>query len=70
MSDPKVDMLTEAANIGGAIVTGNYLGAIAPTKRLLAMLVAYEAPAINATSLDPGDRAEVDAEVDAEVTKS
>ncbi len=69
MSDPKVNMLMQAANVTTAIVTGNYAGAIDPAKKLLAMIEAYVTPPIDATALDPADRAAVDAEVDAEVTK-
>ncbi len=69
MSDPKVDMLTEAANVTAAIVTGNYVGAIDPAKKLVAMIDAYVTPPIDATALDPQDRAVVDAEIDAEITK-
>lgn len=69
MSDPKLDMLSALANAGTSIVTENYVGAIDPVKRLLAMLVAYELPAIDAPALDPNDRAEVDEEVDAAITK-
>ncbi len=67
MSDPKIDMLTEAANVTAAIVTGNYVGAIDPAKKLVAMIEAYVTPPIDATALDPQDRAAVDAQVDAEI---
>jgi len=70
MSDPKVDMLTEAANVTASIVTGNYTGALNAGKRLVAMIEAYIVPPIDPHSLDPVDRAEVDAEVDAEVSKT
>ncbi len=69
MSDPKIDMLTEAANVTAAIATGNYIGAIDPAKKLVAMIEAYVTPPIDATALDPVDRVAVDAEVDAEITK-
>lgn len=69
MSDPKVDMLAQTANVGASIVTGNFTGAIDQTKKLLAMIEAYVVPPIEPASLDPKDRAEVDAEVDAEVSK-
>lgn len=70
MSDPKVDMLSEAANVTAAIVTGNYMGALDAGRRLVAMIEAYIVPPINPHSLDPQDRAEVDAEIDAEVSKT
>jgi hypothetical protein len=69
MSDPKVDMLVQTANVGAAIVSGNYIGALDQGKKLLAMIEAYVVPPIDAPALDPGDRAAVDAEVDAEVPK-
>lgn len=69
MSDPKTDMLVQAANVGASIVTGNYVAALDQGKKLVAMIEAYIVPPINPHSLDPQDRAEVDAEVDAEITK-
>lgn len=68
MSDPKLDALTSAVNIAADIATGNYAGAIPQVVRL-GDLLALLAPAIDAPALDPGDRAAVDATVDAEVTK-
>lgn len=68
MSDPKSDALVQLATIGADIVTGNYAGAIAQLPKLGEML-AVLAPAIDASSLDPADRAAVDAATDAEVTK-
>jgi len=69
MSDPKVDMLTQAANVTAAIVSGNYVGALDQGKKLLAMIEAYIVPPIAAPSLDPVDRAEVDAEINTEIPK-
>lgn len=68
MSDPKLDALTAAVNIAADITTGNYAGAL-PQVVKLGELLAILAPPIDAPALDPGDRAAVDAEVDAEVTK-
>jgi hypothetical protein len=62
-------MLIQAANLGAAIVLGNYAAALVDGKKLVAMIEAYLVPPLDATDLDPGDRAEVDAAVDAEVTK-
>ncbi len=69
MSDPKVDILTASANVTIAIISGNYPAALVQAEKLAAMLEAYVTPPIDATALDPADRAAVDAEVDAEVTK-
>ena len=68
MSDPKRDALTAAGNIAADIATGNYAGAVAQLPKLVELL-AVLAPAIDAPALDPGDRAAVDATVDAEITK-
>lgn len=70
MSDPKTDMLTQAANVTADIVTGNYIGALTEGKKLLAMIEAYVVPPIEAPSLDPVDRANVDVQVDADVSKT
>lgn len=69
MSNPVSDMLAQTANVGASIVTGNFTGAIEQTKKLLAMIEAYVVPPIEPSSLDPKDRAEVDAEVDSEISK-
>ncbi len=69
MSDPKSDLLTQAAMVTADILTGNYPGALAQSTKLAAMLEAYVVPPIDAASLNPSDRAEVDAAVDAEITK-
>jgi hypothetical protein len=69
MSDTKADMVSELGKVAIEITTGNYAGAVAPTRRLLAMLVAYELPPIDAPDLDPGDRAAVDADVDEAIKK-
>lgn len=69
MSDPKIDVLTQLATITTDIMTGNYVGAVAALPKL-GELLAVLAPAIDAKSLDPGDRAAVDAAVDAEVSKT
>ncbi len=68
MSDPKTDVLIQIANIGASVVTGNYAAAVAGLPKL-GELLAVLAPAIDAPALDPGDRAAVDAEVDAEIKK-
>lgn len=68
MSDPKLDALTVGLNIISDIAAGNYAGAIPQVVRL-GELLAVLAPAIDASALDPGDRAAVDAEVDAAVGK-
>lgn len=68
MSDPKADVLIQLANIGADVVTGNYARAVAQLPKL-GELLAVLAPAIDAPALDPGDRAAVDAEVDAEIGK-
>ena len=68
MSDPKSDILIQLASVGADVVTGNYAGAVAGLPKL-GELLAVLAPAVDATSLDPGARAAVDVEVDAEVTK-
>jgi len=68
VSDPKADILLQLANIGADVVTGNYADAVAQLPKL-GELLAVLAPAIDASALDPGDRAAVDAAVDAEITK-
>lgn len=68
MSDPKSDVLIQLANIGADVVTGNYAGAVAGLPKL-GELIAVLAPAIDASSLDPGDRATEDAKANAEVSK-
>ena len=68
MSDPKADILMQLATVTADVVTGNYAGAVAQLPKL-GELLAVLAPAIDASALDPGDRAAVDATVDAEVTK-
>jgi hypothetical protein len=68
VSDPKSDALIQLANIGANVVTGNYPAAVAGLPKL-GELLAVLAPAVDAKDLDPGDRAAVDAEVDAEVSK-
>jgi len=70
MSNPTADMLTQGANVTVDIVSGNYVGALEQAKKLVAMIEAYVVPPIEAPSLDPKDRAEVDAQVDAEVSKT
>lgn len=69
MSDPKMDLLVQAATVTADIVSGNYVGAAPQAVKLAAMLEAYVVPPIDATALDPADRAAVDAQVDAEVSK-
>ena len=69
MVDPKIDMLTQGANVTVDVMSGNYIGALEQAKKLVAMIEAYVVPPIDAASLDPGDRAEVDASIDAEVSK-
>jgi hypothetical protein len=63
-------MLTQGANVTVDIVAGNYVGALEQAKKLVAMINAYIVPPIDAPSLDPVDRAAVDAEVDAGVSKT
>jgi hypothetical protein len=70
MSDPTGDILKQTAQVGVASVTMNWSLALTEAKKLVAMIEAYVVPPIEAPSLDPQDRAEVDAEVDAEVSKS
>ncbi len=70
MSDPKLDMLSQGANVTVDIVSGNYMGALDQAKKLVAMIEAYVVPPINPHSLDPQDRADVDAQIDAEVSKT
>lgn len=68
MSDPKSDVLIQLANIGADVVTGNYAGAVAQLPKL-GELLAVLAPAIDASALDPDDRAAEDAKADAEISK-
>ena len=68
MSDPLTDFLLQLADVGAAAATGNYTALPAKIARL-GELGLVLAPPIDAPALDPADRAAVDAEVDAEVTK-
>ncbi len=67
MSDPRTDLLEAAAQVTADILTGNYIGAVPQVAKLAAMLEVVAVPPIDATALDPADRAAVDAEVDAEI---
>lgn len=71
MSDasPIADVLTQTAKVGSKALLADWIGALEESKKLVAMIEAYVVPPIEPTSLDPVDRAEVDADVDAEVTK-
>lgn len=69
MIDPKVEIATQALAVAGDVAMGNYPAAIASGRKLVAMLEAFVVPPIEAPSLDPSDRAAVDAEVDAEIPK-
>lgn len=66
--NPTTDFLMQLAIIGGIVATGNYTALPAAIVRL-GELGAVLMPPIDATALDPGDRAAEDAKADAEVTK-
>ncbi len=70
MSDPRTDLLEAAAQVTADILTGNYVAAIQSAAKLGALLEVVAVPPIEPHSLDPQDRAEVDAQVDAEVSKT
>lgn len=69
--DAKVvkDLLAQATKLVADAISGNSVSALPDALRLLALVEAEIVPPIDASSLDPVERAEVDAEVDAEVAK-
>ena len=68
-ANPVTDVLTQTAKVGSKALLADWVGALEESKKLVAMIEAYVVPPIEPASLDPKDRAEVDEEVDAEVTK-
>lgn len=64
---PVADVLTQTAKVGAKALLADWVGALEESKKLVAMIEAYIVPPIAPASLDPSDRATVDAEVDAEV---
>lgn len=66
----KLALVQQATKVVQDALTANAVAALPDALKLLAQLEAEFVPPIDAPSLDPTDRAEVDAEVDAEVSKS
>lgn len=69
MIDTKAEVEAQGGKVAMALLSGNYPVAAVETAKLLAMLGALVVPPIEPASLDPGDRAAVDAEIDAEIGK-
>ena len=67
-ADPKV-IIQQVAKIITDAMTANEVAALPDALTLLAQLELL-IPPIDAPALDPGDRAAVDVEVDAEVSKT
>ena len=66
----KLALIQQTAKVVQDALTANAVAALPDAIRLLAQLEAEFVPPIDAPSLDPADRAAVDAEVDAEVSKT
>jgi hypothetical protein len=65
-----LDLVQRVTKVVSDAVTSNVTAALPDALKLLALLEVEFAPPIDATSLDPVDRAAVDAEVDAGVSKT
>lgn len=66
----KLAIVQQIGKIAQDALTANELGAVGDIVKLAAQLEAEFMPPIDAPALDPSDRAAVDAEVDAEVSKT
>lgn len=67
MTDPKTDIPMQLAKMLPLALSANYGQLALETAKLAAMVEAELVPPIDASSLDPTDRAAVDAEIDAEI---
>lgn len=67
MIDPKTDIPMQLAKMLPLALSANYGQLAIETAKLAAMVEAELVPPIEPTSLDPQDRAAVDAEIDAEI---
>ena len=66
----KLALVQQVAKVATDAATANEVGAASDALVLIAQLVAEFMPPIDAPALDPVDRAQVDAQVDAEVSKT
>jgi hypothetical protein len=69
MTDPLKDIPMQLAKMLPLALSANYGQLALETAKLTAMVEAELVPPIDAPDLDPGDRAAVDAEIDAELKK-
>jgi len=66
----KLAIVKQIGKIAQDAIAANEIGAVGDIVKLAAQLEAEFMPPIDAPALDPNDRAAIDAEVDAEVSKT